>query len=354
MFPSSTATTGIVLPGSPFKIEMTLPPGPLDATVETSSIGGYCVVREKLTKQSKLAVGDSIISVNGIDFDGMAKMEEGVRAWLHLLFQEHNERILVVVRSDTDTTANTGDAPLKSLRTSNIQFLKEARLAAGCLFALQSSVSSKTSKITWKDETLLREVALHWTVGEGKRQNSQCLDAIQSCLLNDISPLEVATLAGNANIRFGQKGQEMEFKRAHECAKRISKSTEKQRKDERDQLLSAVASNWTTGKACPQTSECKAAIRKCLLAGISTDLLGSYVAKQFNFKDDDEARELKRVQGCTKRIKTTIATETRTQGCGQPIISIIKQPWRKEEGVPVVEIEERTLIFNLSSEFDKE
>mmetsp|Transcript_3988 Transcript_3988/g.6809 ORF Transcript_3988/g.6809 Transcript_3988/m.6809 type:complete len:117 (-) Transcript_3988:2723-3073(-) len=116
-------------------------------------------------------------------------------------------------------------------------------------------------------------------------------------------------------------------------------------------MLSVVSRTWKAGKACPQTAECKAAIRKCLLAGIPNDMLASHVAKNFN--GEDQARELKRVEGCMKHIEINIAAEKKVQGCGQSIKSIIKQLWRKDEG-SIVEIEERKLVFKLSSEFDKE
>ena len=112
-------------PNTSFKIEMlTIPPGPLDVTVtvESTSSGRYCVVREKLSKQSKLAVGDKIIRVNDISFGRMAKVEDGVRAWMQLLLQEHYERRLVVVRPDT--AANAVNASLKGIGTYTNQFLK--------------------------------------------------------------------------------------------------------------------------------------------------------------------------------------------------------------------------------------
>eukprot|EP00985_Skeletonema_marinoi_P006117 scaffold2656_cov106-Skeletonema_marinoi.AAC.1 len=174
-------------PNTSFKIEMlTLPPGPLDVTVtvESTSSGRYCVVREKLSKQSKLAVGDKIVSVNDISFGRMAKVEDGVRAWMQLLLQEHYEKRLVVVRRDT--AANAVHASLKGIDTSTTQFLKGARLAAGNVYEPSTNNTSKKSSITWKDEHLLQEAASHWTVGEGKRQNSQCLEAIKSCLLRPV------------------------------------------------------------------------------------------------------------------------------------------------------------------------
>jgi len=331
-----------------FKIEMlTLPPGPLDVTVtvETSSSGRRCVVREKLSNQSKLAVGDKIVSVNDISFGRMAKVEDGVRAWMQLLIQEHYERRLVVVRRDT--AANAVHASLKGIDTSTNQFLKEDRLAAGNLYEPSTSITSKKS-ITWKDEHLRQEAASHWTVGEGQRQNSQCLEAMKSCVLSDISPTEIANHIGFLSSRSGHNDQE---------SSRMCQTYQQQVYEEEEhekvtnQMLSVVSRTWKAGKACPQTAECKAAIRKCLLAGIPNDLLASHVAKKFN--EEDQARELKRVEGCMKRIEIDMAADKRVQGYDQPIKSIIKQPWRKDEG-STVEIEERKLVFKLSSEFDKE
>ena len=59
---------------------------------ESSSNGGCCVVHETLSKQTKLAVGDKIISVNCIAFDGRSKLEEGARSWMHLLQQHSSNR----------------------------------------------------------------------------------------------------------------------------------------------------------------------------------------------------------------------------------------------------------------------
>ena len=216
-------------------------------------------------------------------------------------------------------------------------------------------ITSKT--IRWKDEHLLQELTLLWTGGEGKRQNSQCLEAIKTCLLNNISLVEIATSVGNASSKLGRNGQDVdvEFMRAKECARRINKSMEAQQEQEKKiQRLSAVARAWKAGKACPQTSECKALIRKSLIAGISTDMLSSHVAKQLN--EEDQARELNRVKRCAKRIELIIATEQRRpQKCGQPTKSILKQPSRKEQA-PTVAIRGRKkfLVCKLSFEFDME
>jgi len=161
----------------------------------------------------------------------------------------------------------------------------------------------------------------------------------------------IASHIGNVSSRSGHNDQGVELKRAQECARRISKSLKKKQEKETNQMLSVVSRTWKAGKACPQTAECKAAIRKCLLAGIPNDMLASHVAKNFN--GEDQARELKRVEGCMKHIEINIAAEKKVQGCGQSIKSIIKQLWRKDEG-SIVEIEERKLVFKLSSEFDKE
>eukprot|EP00985_Skeletonema_marinoi_P001852 scaffold751_cov101-Skeletonema_marinoi.AAC.3 len=299
-------------PNTSFKIEMlTLPPGPLDVTVtvETSSSGRRCIVHEKLSNQSKLAVGDKIVSVNDISFGRMAKVEDGVRAWMQLLLQEHYERRLVVVRRDT--AANAVHASLKGIDTSTNQLLNGAHLAAGDVYEPSTNNTSKKS-ITWKDEHLLQEAASHWTVGEGKRQNSQCLEAIKSCVLSGISPTVIASYIGNVSSQSGHNDQGVEFKRAQECARRISKSLKKKQEKETNQMLSVVSRTWEAGKACPQTAECKAAIRKCLLAGIPNDMLASHVAKKVN--EEDQARELKRVEGCMKRIEINVAAEKKVQG----------------------------------------
>ncbi len=332
--------------GTPFKFEITQRE-PLDVLVETS--GEHCVVREKFRSQrSKLVVGDIIISVNGIAFDKISKREEVVRAWERILYQEYVERRLVVLRSHTAT--NAGDAPLEIHRKSTVH-LSEAGLEEGCPQECHATNASKTRKIRWKDEHLLQEAASLWTDGEGRRQTSQCIDAIKICLLNDISLIDIAAHVGNVSNKEGRNDQDVEFKRAQECCKRIRKSMEKQQENMINRRLSEVARTWKAGKACPQTSECKAAISKCIIAGIGTVLLANHVAKQFN--GEDQAREYKRVVGCSKRIEISIATEKGDQESNRPIKSILKQPRRKEQ-VPSVEMDERKLVCKLSFEFDKE
>lgn len=344
------ATDGLVPTGTPFKIEFETWE-PLDVHVETS--GEHCVVRKKFGQRSKLAVGDIIISVNGIAFDKIAKIEEKVRAWKHQLFQEYGERILVVFRSDTAT--NAGDAPLE-IRRKSTAHQSEAGLAEGYPHECPATNTSKTRKVRWKDKHLLQEAASLWTDGEGKRQTSEFLEAIKSCLLNDISPFEIATHVGNVSNKEGRNDQAVEFKRAQECCKRIRKSMQKKHENMINRRLSAVALTWKAGKAgkaCPQTSECKAAIRECIIAGIGTDLLASHVVKVKQFNEEDQAKEFKRVIGCAKRIDINIATEKGAEESKRPIRSILKQPRRKEQ-VPSVEFGERKLVCKLSFEFDKE
>ena len=216
---------------------------------------------------------------------------------------------------------------------------------------LEPTATNTSKTIRWKDEHLLQELTLLWAGGEGKRQNSECLDAIKTCLLNNISLIEIATRVGNASSKLGCNDQDVEFMRAKECARRINKSMDEQQEHEKNQQLSAVVRTWKMGKTCSQTSECKAAIRKCLTAGISTDILSSHVAKQFNA--EDQARELNRVKRCAKRIEHIITMEKRAQKCDQPIKSIFKQPRRKEQA-PTVAMKGRKLICKLSFEFDME
>ena len=313
-------------------MEITLPPLPPGSSgLLVSTTKGGCVVVETCIKQSELDVNDVIVSVNGIDYAGMAKMEDGKRAWVHLLFQHNVERRLVVLRKSEKSS------PLKD--RSNLQHrdlhttLKEDNVVA--------TSTLKTSKVTWRDEQLLRDVVSKWTRGEGKRQNSEGMSAIHSCLLYGISPNDIARhVAGNEN-----DGKELN--RARQCAKRINKSMKKQR----DKLLTGVANSWTTGKANCQTSQCREAIRSCLLAGMSPLSIARHVANQVIV--EDEAREYKRAEACAKRIETNIATEKRAHGCAGQIKTSIK-PLLKKGVVTSVELEERMLVFNLSSEFEQE
>ena len=82
-------------------ITITIPTGALNVLVEPSRDKGGCVIVEtqnNIKQSSKLHVNDIIISVNDIDYVGMAKMEGGERAWVRLLFQHNVERRLVVLR----------------------------------------------------------------------------------------------------------------------------------------------------------------------------------------------------------------------------------------------------------------
>jgi hypothetical protein len=71
--------------------------------------------------------------------------------------------------------------------------------------------------------------------------------------------------------------------------------------------LQPVASQWKTGKSSHQTSECKAAIRSCLLAGMRPCTIAKHVVKQVH--PEHQATEYERAKSCAQRIQKSMSKE---------------------------------------------
>jgi hypothetical protein len=126
----------------------------------------------------------------------------------------------------TSKSAKTGkvQAPLKDISNTMVPDTVAAppKVAKKPDAATSNNI---TAKMNDGKLHLLNQVSSQWKTGKGRSQTSKCLDAIRICLGNDISPADVANHVAKdleADI------QAMEFRRARECAKRISKSMEKQ------------------------------------------------------------------------------------------------------------------------------
>ena len=334
-------------------ITITIPPGALSVLVEPSTDKGGCVIVEtqnNIKQSSKLRVNDIIISVNDIDFIGMSKMEGGEKAWIHLLFQHNVERRLFVLRESGEKSKgeDIDDLPLKNI--SNMRRCNQEVVDSRVAVEHQSraayiSTTSSKKEVKWKDQRLLQEVVDNWRRGVGKRQSVKCVSAIQSCLLYDICPNDIARHVGDAT-------NEQEHKRARECAKRLRESMEKQREEQQAKLLIGVATSWTTGKSSCQTATCRFAINGCLLAGISALSIARYVAN--HVKVDDQVSEYKRVEACVKRIKNNNAKDRRAQECTQRNVRGIKPLLKISDTAPVVEMSNKKSVTNLISEFGRE
>lgn len=128
----------------------------------------------------------------------------------------------------TSKSAKTGkvQAPLKDVSNTKVPNTDAAPPKVAKRPAADAATSNKiTVQLSEGNLHLLNQVSSQWRTGKGRSQTSKCLDTIRICLGNDISPADVANHVAKdleADI------QAMEFKRARECAKRISKSTEKQ------------------------------------------------------------------------------------------------------------------------------
>ncbi len=324
-------------------ITITIPPGALSVLVEPSRDKGGCVIVEtqnNIKQSSKLRVNDIIVSVNDIDFVGMSKMEGGEKAWIHLLFQHNVERRLVVLRESGEKSKgeDIDDLPLKNISNMRRCNLADSRVAVEHQSrAANISTTSSKKEVKWKDQRLLQEVLDNWTRGVGKRQSVKCVSAIQSCLLYDICPHDIARHVGDAT-------NEQEHKRARECAKRVRESMEKQQEEQQAKLLIVVATSWTTGKSNCQSATCRIAINGCLLAGISPLSIARYVAN--HVKVDDQVSEYKRVDACVKRIKNNNAKDQRDQECTQRNVRGIKPLLKIGDNTPVVEMSNKTLVTN--------
>ena len=333
-------------------ITITIPPGALSVLVEPSRDKGGCVIVETQNnvKQAwKLRVNDIIVSVNDIDFVGMSKMEGGEKAWIHLLFQHKLKRRLVVLRESGEKSKgeDIDDLPLKNI--SNIRRCNHEVVDSRVAVEHQSrdaNISTTSSKeVKWKDQRLLQEVVDNWARGVGKCQSVKCVSAIQSCLLYEIYPNDIARRVGDAT-------NEQEHKRARECAKLVRVNMKKQREEQQAKLLIGVATSWTTGKSNCQTATCRLAINECLLAGISSLSIARYVAN--HVKVDDQVSEYKRVKACVKRIKNNTAKARRDQECTRRNVTGIKPLLKIGGNSPVVEMSNKKLVANLTSEFGRE
>lgn len=314
-------------------ITITIPPGALSVLVEPSREKGGCVIVETQNnnkQSSKLRVNDIIISVNDIDYVGMAKMEGGEKAWVRLLLQRDVERRLVVLR-DSGEESKGEDLPLENIsnrRRCDLEVM-DSRVAVEHQYYDADTSKTSSKEVKWEDERLLREVVDNWARGVGRRQSMKCMSAIQSCLLYDISPNDISRHVGDAT-------NEQEHKRARECAKRVRQSMKKQREEQQAKLLIGVATSWTTGKSSCQTATCRIAINGCLLAGISPLTIARYVAN--HVKVDDQVIEYKRVEACVKRIKNNNAKDRRDQECKQRNNRSIKPLLKIGNTAPVVGI----------------
>lgn len=72
----------------------------------------------------------------------------------------------------------------------------------------------------------------------------------------------------------------------------------------KDLLLAQVQLQWRPGKSCRQTYTCKAAIRTCLLNGISPIDISDYVARSMN--EDIQAQERKRARSCANNLSKSL------------------------------------------------
>ena len=328
-------------------ITITIPPGALNVLVEPSREKGGCVIVEiqnNIKQSSKLRVNDIIISVNDIDYVGMAKMEGGERAWVRLLYQHNVERRLVVLRESGEESKDEhiDDLPLKNIsnmRRCNHEVMDSRIAVKHQSRAANISTTSSKKKVKWEDERLLREVVDNWASGLGRRQSVKCVSAVQSCLLYDISPNDIARHVGDAT-------NEQEHKRARECAKRVRESMKKQREEQQAKLLIGVATSWTTGKSSCQTVTCRIAINGCLLAGISPLSIARYVAN--HVKVDDQVSEYKRVEACVKRIKNNNAKDRRDQKCKQRNDRSIKPLLKIGNTAAIVEMSNKKLVDQLN------
>jgi hypothetical protein len=85
---------------------------------------------------------------------------------------------------------------------------------------------------------------------------------------------------------------------------------------------------------------------------IPTLSIARYVAN--HVKVDDQVSEYKRVKAYVKRIKNNNAKDRRAQECTQRNVRGIKPLLKISDNSPVVEMSNKKLVANLTSEFDEE
>mmetsp|Transcript_7849 Transcript_7849/g.12932 ORF Transcript_7849/g.12932 Transcript_7849/m.12932 type:complete len:133 (+) Transcript_7849:1279-1677(+) len=92
---------------------------------------------------------------------------------------------------------------------------------AGPLQNISNTKVPTTEVLNEGKTNLLKPVSSQWRSGKGRSQTPKCLAAIRICLGFDISPDDIAKYVANT---VETDVQAIEFKRARDCAKRISKS----------------------------------------------------------------------------------------------------------------------------------
>lgn len=161
----------------------------------------YCTVIAKANPTSPIKVDDAIISCNDCRYDSMLKLEGGKTAWVNYL-RTPGVKSFVVLRQGQGGKV----APLKDVSNTQTQICESGKA--------RSAGNSN-------NELSLAQVSRLWKTGSGRRQTSQCRDAISACLLSDMSPSDIACFAVR---NMNKDDQAVERVRVRKCANRLSKS----------------------------------------------------------------------------------------------------------------------------------
>ena len=89
-----------------------------------------------------------------------------------------------------------------------------------------------------------------------------------------------------------------------------------------ERLLLQVSSLYTTGKGRSQTSQCKAAIRSCLLAGMRPFEIAKQIVKQLNPADRPE--EYERAKSCAQRINRSMNKKPAAQANARTKVVVVQ------------------------------
>lgn len=251
-------------------------PGPLGVTIKN---GTQCTVIEKKNQNSLLEVDDVIISLNGRRYDSMLKSEGGTTAWVNLC-KTLGVKSFVVLRQGSMV------APLKDVSNTKMQINKVTKMAGATGRACFSN-KAITRGIS-KDE-LLTQVKRQWRTGKSCHQTSLCKAAIRRCLLNDISPNDIAFY-----VISGMEGevQAMEVKRVQGCANYVNKSLKIQ----------------AAGIAAPAMKTKKTDVEDLVSVGIP------FQRKGFVYKKGDKLKKRKtaEAEGTNEKLDTSIVKRIHT------------------------------------------
>ena len=235
----------------------------------------WCIVVKKLNQNSQLNVNDIILSVNGHRYEDWIKSGWGISAWLKL-FQAPGVRDLIVLRPRKNNVLGVTE-----------EFTKEdAKLVKNNTVSVAPGVTTKRNEKVKQELHGLKDSS-NTTPVKDKVKPAEVIKSYSALVGSASGKVQAAPLKDIGNTNTKVPVDVVKIPSSHDMTN--------------EHLLQLVASQWKTGKARHQTSECKAAIRSCLLADMRPFTIAKHVVKQVS--PEHQATEYERAKTCAQRIQ---------------------------------------------------